>query len=189
MLTVKIVEARFLEPVYIKGRPTLHANDRVSNLSAFVAVHHGSQSKMTHVAHDVENPRWDSVIELWDNEMCETIEFIVVIRVGTFLWKHSIHTINMEQFRTQPELRIDNWLPLGSIIIPLHKSHAKSFGELHVVATYTDDCFQPTLLQSMFCNLVYCPLPSDGNTRVRHPRVVPRPSEGRNNPLTLPQLF
>ena len=187
MLTVKIVEARFLEPACLKGRPPMRAH-RISNLSAFVAIHHGAQSKMTHVADDVENPRWDSVIELWDREMCETIEFIVVIRVGAFLWKHSIHTINMEQFRTQPELRIDNWLALGSISVPLLKSPAKSFGDLHIVATYTEDCYQPTLLQSMFCNLMYCPLPSDRKEK-RPPRAVPRPLQPNETSLSLPQVF
>lgn len=131
---------------------------------------------MTHVAHDVENPRWDSVVELWDNEMCETIEFIVVVRVGGFLWKHSIHTMHMEHFRVQPDLRINNWLPLESISVPhLDRYSNKSFGELHIVATYTQDCYQPTLLQALFCNLVYFPShASDKVTGKRHPRAVPR---------------
>ena len=30
----------------------------------------------------VETPKWDSVIELWDSEMCETVEVIVVVRAG-----------------------------------------------------------------------------------------------------------
>ena len=64
MLCVKVVEARSLEPVYVKERPAAVA--RTPSLAAFVAVHHGSQSKMTHVAQDVVNPSWNSIVELWD---------------------------------------------------------------------------------------------------------------------------
>ena len=85
-LCVKVVQAKALEPVYVRERPA----SQMPSLSTFVAVHHGSQSKMTHVANDVVNPRWNSIVELWDCEMCETIEFIVVVqraaRCGSTRW-------------------------------------------------------------------------------------------------------
>lgn len=185
MLTVKVIEARSLEPVCVKGRRWLQ--DRTSpQISSFVAVHHGSQSKMTHFADKVDNPHWDSVIELWDREVCETLEFIVVVRAGGLLWKHSMATLNMEQFRTQPELRVDIWVLLGSVSrrnlgtsLSIQDStfdQPKAFGELHLAVTYTEDCNQPTFLQSVFCNVMNWPLPSipHCNQNKRLPQTVPR---------------
>ena len=177
MLTVKIIEARSLEPVCVKGRRWLQTPN--PTLSSFVAVHHGSQSKMTHIANEVDNPHWDSVVEVWDNEMCETLEFIVVLRAGTMLWKHSMVTMNMEQFRAQPEHRIDAWVLLGSVSKPDPAAsspilQSESFGELHLVVTYTEDCYQPTLLQSVFCNIMLCPLPNLAQHRKLAARAVPR---------------
>ena len=188
MLTVKIIEARSLEPVYVKGRKWLQTP--IPALSSFVAVHHGSQSKMTHIANEVENPRWESVIELWDNEMCETLEFIVVLRAGGMLWKHSIATTNMEQFRTQPERRVDTWVLLGSVSRPDTTASAplaipEVFGELHLVVTYTEDCYQPTLLQSVFCNVMSCPLPNLPLQPQRLARAVPRLSSSRPKQMML----
>ena len=71
--------------------------------------------------------------------MCETIEFIVVIRAGGALWKHSMVTMNMESFRGQPEFRFEQWWPLGSVskldggAPPANP--AETFGDLHLVAT------------------------------------------------------
>ena len=48
------------------------------------------------------------------------------------------------------------------------------FGELLLVATYTEDCYQPSLLQSLFCNVMYCPMPGMANGARRLPRAVPR---------------
>ena len=191
-LCVKVVQAKALEPVYVRERP---AASQMPSLSAFVAVHHGSQSKMTHVANDVVNPRWNSIVELWDCEMCETIEFIVVIRAGGALWKHSMVTMNMEQFRAQPEYRFEQWWALGSVSklegggaaprVPSESASNASagdaiaptpeqFGELLLVATYTEDCYQPSLLQSLFCNVMYCPMPGAASGPRRLPRAVPR---------------
>jgi hypothetical protein len=123
MLCVKVVEAKALEPVYVRERPTNAA--QMPSLSAFVAVHHGSQSKMTHVSNDVVAPRWNSIVELWDCEVCETIEFIVVIRAGGALWKHSMVTMNMEQFRAQPEFRFEQWRVAEFGVVTLAPPHRR----------------------------------------------------------------
>ncbi|KAJ1449637.1 hypothetical protein M885DRAFT_622374 [Pelagophyceae sp. CCMP2097] len=187
MLTLRVVEARNLEPVYVKGRKAT-ANE--AELSSFVTIHHGSQSKMTHATREILEPKWDSVVELWDSEMCETLEFVVVIKAfGGFLWKHSMATLNMEQFRAAPETKIEQWLPLGSVTSSrpeaVAKAAEKNFGQLKVVATYTEDCVQPTFLQSLFCNVLFCPLPAAQATHRRLPRAVPRSAA---QPLTKPLI-
>ena len=216
MLTLRVVEARNLEPVrdpprvcppaaprdaappppsqvVLKGR----RDRRERDLSSFVTIHHGSQSKMTHRTSETPlNPKWDSVVEFWDSEMCETLEFVVVIRAaGGTLWKHSMATVNMEQFRAAPETKIEVALPLGSLTSRSQGSKTaaaaarpepepaaapaeeeRSFGELILVGTYTEDCVQPTFLQSVFCNVLFCPASSYLAPAQRRnlPRAVPR---------------
>jgi len=38
---------------------------------------------------------------------------------------------------------------------PAPPAVAEQFGELLLVATYTEDCYQPSFLQSLFCNVMY----------------------------------
>ena len=137
-------------------------------MQTFVAVNHGSQAAKTASAHEPLNPVFNSSIELWDGELSETIELMVVCQFKEKLYKHSIVTMQMEEFRREPEKRFDLLKDLtalakeptlparlggtGDSRAAAEDSVGASYGTLHLLCTYTDDCFQPTFFQSLFCN-------------------------------------
>lgn len=138
-------------------------------MQTFVAVNHGSQAVKTMAAHDPSNPIFNSNIELWDGELSETIEFIIICQFKEKLYKHSITTMNMEEFRREPEKRFEIQRSMSALTREPALSRRirgsggesesaasiaaeASYGTLHIVCTYTEDCFQPTFFQSLFCN-------------------------------------
>ena len=163
MLTIQVVCGRELKTIL---NPTT---------SVHVAVSHGSQLKRTVESREVCNPIWDHMVELWDGELSETIEFMVrsLMRrrhnpahppaYNQTNWqiiarccegsvdmvvKHSMATVNMETYRTQPEKRFTQTLPLASLnrsysdlSATAAQSTSSGFGELSLVLSYTEDIF------------------------------------------------
>ena len=146
-------------------------------MQTFLAINHGSQAAKTVAAHEPINPVFNSNIELWDGELSETIELMVICQFKEKLYKHSIATMHMEEFRREPEKRFDILKDLNALgagpSLPARlggtasgsygrssnsgggaaeEDAASTYGSLHLVCTYTDDCFQPTFFQSLFCN-------------------------------------
>ena len=68
-----------------------------------------------------------------------------------------------KQPRLQPEVRFDLVKPLIALRSKpsLNGTQAwqddQNFGEIHFIATYTEDCFHPSCMSALFCNSpVYC---------------------------------
>jgi hypothetical protein len=114
---------------------------------------HGSQEKRTPPTKAWDNDgkfEWkDQPIELWDGEAGETVEFFVNIERNGTRWRDSMATISMSDFRQRPEHRFTVSKPLGPI--GSVSGAASSKGTLLAVISYTEDCLQPTLFQSLFC--------------------------------------
>lgn len=175
MLHIEIVEARGLAALDAASAAAPSAGPELLPSGAaarpgqrmFVSVTHGSQAERTGSCAQTRNPVFNSRVEIWDAEIGETIEFTVLLQNGRSLKKHSITTVKMEDFRAQPEKRFDLVKTLSSLN-PGTTPDTNS-GELRFVATYTEDCFQPTLFQSLFCNAVtmgHCSAP-DQQSRAR----------------------
>lgn len=131
--------------------------DETSSLTSkagamFISIVHGSQEKRTALESSWDNDgkfEWKNPkIEIWDGESGETVEFFVNIERNGTRWRDSMCTLTMDQFRKNPEKRFTltkDLFPVGS------NAEQVSRGKLCVVLCFTEDCLQPTLLQSLFC--------------------------------------
>jgi len=61
----------------------------------------------------------------------------------------------MGDFRRRPEHRHTVEKPLFPMGTPSSGAEATPKGSLRAVLTYTEDCVQPSLFQSLFCTGVY----------------------------------
>jgi len=119
----------------------------------FITIVHGSQEKRTPPTKAWDNDgkyEWkDLPIELWDGESGETVEFFVNVERNGTRWRDSMTTMSMSDFRRRPEHRFTVRTPLGPIGSSNPSSSPKGF--LVTIISYTEDCLQPTLFQSLFC--------------------------------------
>ena len=93
-------------------------------------------------------------LEVFDGESGESVEFIVVRQnsSGTVRIRSGIATTRMERFRRHPEKRITTRLDLSPVdAVEATESFSSVGPYIEVVAHWTDDCFQPTFLESLFC--------------------------------------
>ena len=106
-------------------------------------VRHGSQAQATPWRpYDGEEVDIRSTLEIWDGEMSETIEFVVLCSAGhdaetggTAL-QHSQLTLNMDDFRHDPE-RIQTF---SRALKPLGRQPAYTpLGELSLTVVYSMD--------------------------------------------------
>mmetsp|Transcript_6650 Transcript_6650/g.8616 ORF Transcript_6650/g.8616 Transcript_6650/m.8616 type:complete len:238 (+) Transcript_6650:174-887(+) len=118
----------------------------------FISIVHGSQEKRTSLESSWDNDgkfEWKNPkIEIWDGESGETVEFFVNIERNGTRWRDSMCTVTMDQFRKKPERRftlLNSLFPVGS------NAEQTSRGDMSIVLCFTEDCLQPTLLQSLFC--------------------------------------
>ena len=132
------------------------------NESLRVKVVHGSVEIMTKAKQsaDVDGHfSWTAMkdFELWDGESGETIELFIMSSDGKHRRQRAeaMATTRMERFRRQPEIRIDARLPLTLVEEGTAEAFDGSETYITMTACWTDDCFEPTFLQSLFCTACF----------------------------------